>query len=232
MNAPPTPREGWGPTVEPVTRALRALMTLPLLPRAAVMGAAFAGIAGGIAGLVVGLLTNPPTAPFAVVELGLPAAVVGALGGLATGLVVFALRRITPTEAGAAEISQQPLQADVWVPWLLVFGSFVFWVGWFAGLYLLWSSATWRLRDKLLGTLLTPGGLALPIVLLGDLPTASSTACTGSGGPGRPTVTHCTTGGSVLPLPAGIALLVVSLVVPLVVAVHVARARRASLSSH
>ena len=214
-------------------RALRALMTLPLLARAAVMGAAFAGITGAIAGLVVGLLTNPPTAPFAVVELGLPAAVVGALGGLVTGLVVFALRRITPTEVGAAEVSQRSPQVDAWVPWLLVLGSFVFWVGWFAGVYLLWSSATWRLRDKLLATLLPPGGLALPTVLLGDLLTASSTACTGSGGPGLPTVTHCTTNGSVLPLPAGIALLVVSLVAPLVVAVHLDRARRrASLSSH
>lgn len=215
-------------------RALRPLMALPLLPRSVVMGAMFAGIAGAIAGLVVGILAHAATAPFAVVELGLPATVVGALVGLVTALVVLALRRIMSVEAAATEVSQRPVQADAWVPWLLALGSFAFGVGWFVGLYLLWSSARWRLRDKLLGTLLTAGGPALPIVLLGDLLVpSSSTACTGSGGPGLPTVTHCTTSGSVLALPAGIALLVVSLVTPLLVAVHLDRVRRrASLSSH
>lgn len=49
---------------------------------------------GAIIGLVVGLRTYAPTAPFAVVELGIPAAAAGAAVGLATGSVVLALRRI------------------------------------------------------------------------------------------------------------------------------------------
>jgi hypothetical protein len=38
-------------------------------------------------------------------------------------------------------------------------------VGWFAGAVLLWVSDAWSTRDKLLGTLLFPGGLLLPLAL-------------------------------------------------------------------
>jgi HAAS domain-containing protein len=43
---------------------------------------------------------------------------------------------------------------------LLLFGGFLFVVGWVAGLVLLWTSDAWDLRDKLIGTLVVPGGLA------------------------------------------------------------------------
>jgi hypothetical protein len=43
---------------------------------------------------------------------------------------------------------------------LLLFGGFVFGVGWIIGLVLLWSSAVWTPWEKLLGTLVVPGGLA------------------------------------------------------------------------
>jgi uncharacterized membrane protein len=43
---------------------------------------------------------------------------------------------------------------------LLLFGGFIFGVGWIAGLVLLWSSAVWKPWEKLLGTLIVPGGLA------------------------------------------------------------------------
>src|SRR5439155_820822 len=36
----------------------------------------------------------------------------------------------------------------------------VFLVGWLAGVVLLWSSSLWTRRDKLIGTLVIPGGLA------------------------------------------------------------------------
>ena len=65
---------------------------------------------------------------------------------------------------------------------LLLFGGFLFVVGWFVGLHLLWSSRFWTLRDKLIGTLLVPGGL-LPALLL--VATGGQT-CTG--GTGHPTV--------------------------------------------
>jgi uncharacterized membrane protein len=43
---------------------------------------------------------------------------------------------------------------------LLLFGGFVALVGWLVGLVLLWSSPRWNVRDKLIGTLVFPGGLA------------------------------------------------------------------------
>jgi hypothetical protein len=51
----------------------------------------------------------------------------------------------------------------------LLLGGFVIPVaGWFAGVVLLWTSRAWTTRDKVIGTVLLPGGLgALPVVLLG-----------------------------------------------------------------
>ena len=43
---------------------------------------------------------------------------------------------------------------------LLLAGGFVFVVGWFVGLVLLWVSEAWTTREKLVGTLVVPGGLA------------------------------------------------------------------------
>jgi hypothetical protein len=39
-------------------------------------------------------------------------------------------------------------------------------VGWLVGLVLLWASPRWRRREKLLGTLVWPGGLLAPLALL------------------------------------------------------------------
>ena len=49
---------------------------------------------------------------------------------------------------------------------LLVGGLILPVVGWFVGVVLLWTSETWSTGEKLLGTLLVPGGLALPLFLL------------------------------------------------------------------
>jgi len=127
-------------------------------------------------------------------------------------------------EAGARAVSGPRRWSDAWTPWLLLLGGFLFVLGWLVGVYLLWSSGSWRLRDKLLGTLVVPGGLALPVLLL-SLPTGGGT-CSSSGGPGVPTVTHCTTSGLVLAPWAGIALVVVLLAAPVVAAVHLEHARR------
>jgi hypothetical protein len=43
---------------------------------------------------------------------------------------------------------------------LLLAGGAACVVGWFAGVALLWASPRWRWTDKLLGTLIWPGGLA------------------------------------------------------------------------
>jgi hypothetical protein len=49
-------------------------------------------VTGAVAGLVVGLFAYAPTAPFAAVELGLPATIVGGVVGLAAGAVVAVAR--------------------------------------------------------------------------------------------------------------------------------------------
>jgi hypothetical protein len=46
----------------------------------------------------------------------------------------------------------------VTIVWLL-FGCLVFGVGWLVGVNLLWRSPTWTRSEKLLGTLVLPGGL-------------------------------------------------------------------------
>jgi hypothetical protein len=67
---------------------------VPRVVRWSVAGAAIAGVVGGIAGLVIGLSVHPATAWFAVLELGLPSAVVGTLLGAAGGAVATVVRRV------------------------------------------------------------------------------------------------------------------------------------------
>ena len=65
-----------------------AVAVLPLAVRyAVVLGGTF-GVLGGVVGLVVGLVSYAPTAWFAVLEVGVPAAVLGLLVGLLAGSVV------------------------------------------------------------------------------------------------------------------------------------------------
>jgi hypothetical protein len=78
-------------------RTVAAVMRLPVLQRFAVAGAVGAGALGCVAGLVLGLLAYPPTAWFAVFELGIPAAMAGGIFGLASGSVVLAVRRLGDT---------------------------------------------------------------------------------------------------------------------------------------
>jgi hypothetical protein len=66
-------------------------LSIPL--RFAVVGAALLGLVGGVVGLVVGLRTYVPTAWAAVFEIGIPAAALGAVLGLAAGSVAVAARR-------------------------------------------------------------------------------------------------------------------------------------------
>jgi len=54
------------------------------------------------------------------------------------------------------------------IPLLLV-GVCLFIVGWFVGVVLLWRSRIWTLRDKLIGTLVLPGGLASATFIFASL---------------------------------------------------------------
>ncbi len=85
-------------------------------------------------------------------------------------------------------------------PWLILLGGFAFGFGWLIGLFGLWSSRTWRIWDKLLGTFVWPGGLLGTLYLFGA--SASSTACSGFQGAGQTTPTMtCVHHGNLLVLP-------------------------------
>ena len=81
---------------------------------------------------------------------------------------------------------------DRLAPWLILFGGFVVIVGWLAGVVLLWNSSVWNTRDKVLATLIWPGGLVAAFYAAGiviALPgSVQPSSC--SGGPGI--LTHCT----------------------------------------
>ncbi len=121
-------------------------------------------------------------------------------------------------EAGAG------LQRRTWpealVPVLLLFGGFVFLVGWLAGVAILWGSPVWRLRDRLLGTLVVPLGL-MGVTLIGVVPGAAS-ECLTYGPVGGRMVTHCTG----LPPPLATLILLVLVVAAFTVAIHLDRVRR------
>jgi len=70
----------------------RFLDDQPTALRWLVIGALAMGIPGCVAGLVVGLFVYPPTAWFALFELGVPAAVLGGLIGLSSAGVAAAVR--------------------------------------------------------------------------------------------------------------------------------------------
>jgi hypothetical protein len=65
---------------------------------------------------------------------------------------------VEPKRAGATE---------VWALIMLSIGSIVFPIfGWIVGVALLWSAGVWTRTEKLIGTLVVPGGLGLPAFLL------------------------------------------------------------------
>jgi hypothetical protein len=98
----------------------------------------------------------------------------------------------------AAEAGESPAPAvrprgsgwDVVALILLLIGGVIFpVVGWLIGVVILWASTTWTTREKLIGTLIVPFGLALPTFLLTIGTSAQSCSdrvglqptCTGAG---------------------------------------------------
>jgi hypothetical protein len=97
------------------------------------------------------------------------------------------LRRLGPPEAivaaeepaAAAPTRRQPRGRKEWLAMvLLLFGGFIAGFGWLAGALLLWTSRAWTVREKLVGTLVVPGGLLLPIYIL-HTSGVSSASCAG-----------------------------------------------------
>lgn len=87
-------RPGPAPFAPVKLTATQGLLAMPLAARWAVLTATAFGAVGGAVGLVVGLAAYAPTAPFAVLEIGLPASACGAVIGGAAGAVKVAWRRV------------------------------------------------------------------------------------------------------------------------------------------
>jgi hypothetical protein len=67
---------------------------MPVMTQFAVVGSAAAFLLGALIGLVVGLFAYPPTAWFALFELGVPAGILGAVIGALVGFITAAVQRI------------------------------------------------------------------------------------------------------------------------------------------
>jgi hypothetical protein len=112
---------------------------------------------------------------------------------------------------------------------LLIGGVVLPVVGWFVGVALLWASAVWTTRDKLVGTFVVPGGLGLSLFLaafpayteacseeldpVSGAPIPGTQICTGSGPPEAMAI-------------LGPILFVALLVAPLLTTVYLARRMR------
>lgn len=111
------------------------------------------------------------------------------------------------------------------IPLLLVGGVVIPVIGWIVGTVFLWLSRCWTLRDKLIGTLLVPGGL-LAAILLPTLSVSTETCISGSGvdSSGHPfTTQHCTGGPSTAVQFGGIALEAFLIIAPIATAIYLGR---------
>ena len=105
---------------------------------------------------------------------------------------------------------------------LLLVGGFLAGIGWIVGLVLLWGSPVWRTREKWLGTLVIPGGLAVPGAIVLILATATAHICHAM--PGGPA--QCTPASGPGLDPVAIILLALLMLAPLATGVYLARQAR------
>jgi hypothetical protein len=101
-------------------------------------------------------------------------------------------------------------------------------IGWFAGLVLLWTSALWSTRDKLIGTFVLPFGLALPLIVLTGTLTAVGSSCSTRGisdlhGNLTSSSSNCDHGNSLLGWMVGGSLAVGILLAPIATTIYLAR---------
>jgi len=105
---------------------------------------------------------------------------------------------------------------------LLIGGILLPVIGWFVGVVLLWASEVWTTRDKLIGTLVVPGGLLVPLGL--GLVGVYEESCVEEFDPATNATTEvCTGGPSDVMQVVGPVLLLVLLAAPLVTTVYLAR---------
>ena len=145
-----------------------------------------------------------------------------------------------PGRAGALELAA--------VLFLLLGGIVIPVLGWFIGVVLLWMSPRWTAKDKLLGTLVWPGGLLAPALLAAagaaaGLVASSVTTCTSADAVLAPvsssqqtvaqTATHCTTSGGIglppwLVITLGLILMILAVAGPIWTASRLLRRARQS----
>jgi metal-sulfur cluster biosynthetic enzyme len=114
----------------------------------------------------------------------------------------------------------RPGPRELWALVLLAIGGiFVPILGWLIGVTLLWGSKVWNQREKLLGTSVVPGGLALPFFMIVGGPTR---VCTVANGVER----DCTGGASTLYEVAFFAAVVLALASIIYLAVRLRRRTR------
>lgn len=107
------------------------------------------------------------------------------------------------------DVSSRRLTSSI-VPWLILLGGFALGIGWIVGAFFLWNSKIWRLKDKLVGTLVLPGGLVDVFLIRPHV-----RACSSYGGPALHTVTHCITSGFAIAQPWNFVIAVLLIVLPL-----------------
>jgi len=133
-----------------------------------------------------------------------------------------------------------PPGLDVLTVVLLLFGGLLVGIGWLAGVVLLWASPRWRTSDKVLGTLIWPGGLAGVLVfLVGAVGlSASSGSCSGAaisqaavvGAPMNVAASCSTFGMGWLTGLLAISILGVAILAPIVVAIRLLRRARQAVA--
>lgn len=83
-----------------------------------------------------------------------------------------------PAQQGKAQtpVRTPLLESSLWVALttiLLAFGGFLYIVGWFVGLAGLWMGTRWKIWEKIMGTVLFPGGV-LGSIYIATLPVRST----------------------------------------------------------
>jgi hypothetical protein len=122
----------------------------------------------------------------------------------------------------------RPEDRRTWREWtaviLLPLGGFLLGVGWIVGLIFLWSSRAWTTREKWIGTLVIPGGIATGLVAFLALGLAAGSKCVSTSYSRSSAVTtHCSGGAGTDVVVLLILMLVVLVVAPLASAVYLAR---------
>jgi hypothetical protein len=130
------------------------------------------------------------------------------------------------TAAAPRGIGAQAVTAIV----LLLVGGFMAGVGWIVGVVLLWSSHAWTTREKLIGTLVVPGGLFGALLLAARMISGATKCLQTAGGVAGETATRCSGGSSTAVNVLGIAAFALLLLAPIGTAIYLSsRARPLAL---